>query len=430
MAKGKRSYYAHWWDEEDGFYESKPRTKVVNTWGYKSQFTTIFGSAYSQFDWSSVYSKSSSREEIREMKEKLSDICNKKYIPIKINCSWLHQTPTFWRLNRVIINVSPELLKDWTSNNKQTERLVRALEKLPPNSHLIHSHWVLSYMHENHRLLKWTICSDERAYKNYVVPYFEGSITYEEIISQFRNPTDEEINPNVWGKSLGEFSWGREVWNLQIMRNTDAYKTAIKLMGKKFVKQSRAEFTESIRWGSRINPNYLNKTSYKPLLVKSIAKAKVPKVMFILDCSGSMGLVNYAINPSHKAVSLMSAMINSWVCETTHAVYHSDRGWRDMAWKIKAWTLAYYSGCGDWFDFIDDNLPSDWVKNVDYVIALTDLEYEENAQWGLLDYLKRAPAHLVLSFKNTPKVDWINAVVVDRIEDMVKAVTKFQSKYL
>lgn len=432
--KGKaRSYYqSSWWDDDDyvGF-EPEVRTRVA-TWGYKKEFTSIFGTTYGAFDWASVYSQSSSRDEIRKMKEKLSEVCNKKYIPIKVMCSNMYTDTTFWRMNRVVLNTNPETLKRWLDSKELTARLVLALSKLPVNSHMIHSRWAMSYIEQKPFYIAGFLWGNNmRAYDDYIVPYFEWSKPYEEVIRQFMNPDESELHPNVWGRSAGEFSGGMEVGNLQVLDDNSTYKAALKMLGKKFVKQSRAEYTESIRGGSRINPNYLNKTSYKPLLVKSIAQAKVPKVMFILDCSGSMGNANgYSKNPSHQSVSFMAAMINGGVCEATHAVYHSDRGWRDMAPRIKKGELTYYGGSGDGFDYIDDNLPSDWVKWVDYVIALTDLEYEENAQWGLLDYLKRAPAHLVLSFKNTPKVDWINAVVVKKVEDMVKAVTKFQSKYI
>ena len=99
-----------------------------------------------------------------------------------------------------------------------------------------------------------------------------------------------------------------------------------------------------------------------------------------------------------------------------------------MLKRIKEGDVSHYYGGDEGFKYIDDNLPSEWVKEVDYVVVTTDLRYDDDEKNWLVEYLKRAPAHIVLSFSDMPSIKWLNSKQVDSVKDMVNAVMKMNSK--
>ena len=95
-----------------------------------------------------------------------------------------------------------------------------------------------------------------------------------------------------------------------------------------------------------------------------------------------------------------------------------------MKKELSEGKIAHYSGDAEGFQFMDDNLPDEWIKEVDFIVVTTDLEYSSTAQEGLYNYVKRAKAHLILSFKNDGQLKELNVIKVSSIKDMVNATIK------
>lgn len=388
---------------------------------FKKKFSSYFD-GMSDKDWSSFYTKFSSREDIRSFKKLIQDEAEKRYMAIKINVSPVYAYIDAYKLNRYVLNI-PNSDISFLKKDGKIVKLISAVERLPNNSHKLHSSWVQAYIYGNESYLVWTRGRGV-AYKQ-VVKYIEWKIEYDEVIKFFENPDDYAISH--WGLgSSGTFSGGKEVGTYYKV-NLDLYKKALWMIGKKFIKQTIASYTPSIRKWSKISPAYIKKMDFRPLLDKSVTAPSKAKVMVIHDCSGSMGNGG-TWSIAHKAVSFIGALVNSGVVDVTHAIYHSSYWWMDMKKRITEGDICHYHGCDEGFKYIDDNLPSEWIKEVDYVVVTTDLRYDNDEKQWLVDYLKRAPAHIVLSFSNYPSITWLKSKQVNDIQDMVKAVMKMNSK--
>lgn len=385
-----------------------------------SFFDERFYSYLETINSGNYFSRFTDKEKIREWKKRFIKQAEKSFMAVRVNVSPLYETPKFWRANRYVVNVWPEFITKFSSKD-DIKKIVHCLSLIPKQSHEVHWRMVVAYLYNNAWILKWCKYASS-AILNLVKDYFEGRIIYEEVMKNFMS-LDGWGEANVWGSSSGKYKGWVKVWKYQPVDDLDLYKEALKKMTKNFVKQARAEFTPSIREGKRINRGYIEWTSYKPLLSKTINTWKKSKVVVIHDCSGSMGDANMGTNePAYKAVSFIGALVNSWVVDVQHVVYHSEYGFEDVVDTIKKWDIHHLQWCAEGFQFLDDNLPSEWVKDCDFVVVTTDLEYSKEAEEGLYEYVSRAPAHLILSFKNTWTLNGLNVRKVSTIKDMMGAV--------
>lgn len=372
-----------------------------------------FGYYFKDFDrlMDKYKSRFDDKEKIREFKKNLREVAEENMMPLRINVSPIYKKPSAFHLNRYVFNCSPEFL--YTHNSDfEIENIIKCLSKLPNKSHQVHSDWVA------YRVgwfdLSRIITTFDQAYKA-VDDYFDDKISYEETIKHFGAWSFE--TSGGWDWSSHKFSGGRKVGNYVPLSDLSMYKDALKTISKKLLKEARVSYSPSLRKWTRINRDYINGSSYKPLMEKSIISHKKSKVMVIHDCSGSM----YDRWVYDTAVSYIWALTNSGVVDVTRVIYHSEYGWEDVKPRIAKWDIFHYSGGDEWFKYIDDNLPPDWIKEVDYVVVTTDLRFDRDEQNGLYEYIKRAPAHLILSFKDMGRIKDLNVRKVKTIKDMVNA---------
>lgn len=80
---------------------------------------------------------------------------------------------------------------------------------------------------------------------------------------------------------------------------------------------------ESIKKGKKINPNFIKKTSWKPLINQTLETKQKKKLFIIIDCSGSMGCAHTTYHPAHLAISFAKACLDSGIFDIEHIICHS-----------------------------------------------------------------------------------------------------------
>lgn len=411
----KKGYSVFDWEEEG----LTPRKSKFSSW------YSYYQNIWKGFDWSHIAVNASNKEDIINFKDKVKKAADKFFLPVKINVSGIYTKLDTFFLWKYVINV-PTSEMDSININK----LIKAIQMLPERSHEIHSFWVRAYVTNK---LSWydTYCTEDLPwFLENNDNYFSWKLSFDEYSKHFvaRESLPSGKYGNGWW-SAWLFFGGDEVWHLRILDDLTNYTTALKKIGKKLIKQTARYYEESLRKGNRINPKFITGQSVAPLLKRTtLGNGWIPRVMVIVDCSGSMGWGTSLTDRSNMSASFAAALNNSGIANVSHIVYHSDSGWVDVKKKADKGEIAVMTGGGDGFQYMDDNLPSEWVKDVEYVLVLTDLEYDETNQWGLLEYVKRAPAHLILTFSGKPSVSGIKAEKVSSIEDMAKATVKLNTK--
>lgn len=413
--------YSIWdWDDDFGWGKSTKKSTIATSW------YSYYQNIWKGFDWGTLSKSATNKAEIDTFKAKVKLEADKYFLPIRINVSGIYQHLEAFSVWKYVVNVPTDRI-----NSIDVPLLIKAIQKLPERSHAIHSFWVRAYVTWNNNWYKmFCPTQSEKWFLIKNTQYFEGKLSFAEYSKYFVAP--ETLPSGKYGNggySAWLFHWGDEVGSLHILDNLHNYKEALKLIGKRLVKQEAKYFEENMRKGSRINPKYITWQSQAPLLKRTtLGSWGIPRVMVVVDCSGSMGSWHWSDDRSNLSASFAAALNNSWVADVTHIVYHSDSGWVDMKKKADKWEIAVMCWGGDGFQYMDDNLPSEWVKDCEYVLVLTDLEYWANNQWWLLEYVKRAPAHLILSFDSAPIVDGIKCEKVFSIADMAKATIKLNTK--
>ncbi len=332
----------------------------------------------------------------------------------------------FLKKRKLEINIKNDELKHFKGKEEQ---IMNLYDKLPYNSDIMDSNALAFYVGKyqppelDHLLTEEA--HDSGRWWDVIRWYFQGMIPYQEyrkifrVIDHSNQQKDEDEETPIADESFE--GWG-EVGDYQKFCDNEAYNKVLKTIRSKIRMRDITTSEASLRKWSRINRWFIQKTSYKPLMQKTIESTKKKKIMFIVDCSGSMGYASYQNNAAYKGMSFVAWVVNSWVFDVSHVIMHSSGWWENIAKRIKKGELFSYTGGWEGFESVDDNLDADMLLGVDYIITITDLCICDSAQQGLYDYLKKGKKHLVLSFQESWNLKWMNVRTIEKISDMTNAL--------
>lgn len=397
-------------------------------WKHKWKLPTIW--SWWWRDWSSYWDSNASfwadAEAKREFKTKVKEAAAKEFIPIDVNVSNIDKLTNFWKNKRVRLQIKPEDVKHLNSDER-IERLIKFCDKLPYNSDFIDWLIMKRFVNPNLDLAEYRKSlldeSKELMVDTLIKDFVDWVVTHDAVRKYFRQPTLDETKANPFWKSEGWYKgWGK-VWTYEAIDDIGRYNKILRIIQSRIRPRAHTMFEESLRKWKRINRNFINWSSYKPLMSKEVLQPRKKKLMIVYDCSGSMGYINSWWGAAYNAAPFIAAMTNSWVFDIEHVVYHSNSGWEDVARKIKKWEVFHYGWGSEWFEYIDDNLPDSWSRWVDYIIAITDLQIGTGAQQGLYDYLSKCNKHMVLSFLFPWSLNWMNVRCVKDVKWMLNAVS-------
>ena len=349
-----------------------------------------------------------------------------------INISNLDKFTNFWKNKRVRLQITPKDVSSLNTNDK-IKKIVKFCDKLPYNSDfidwLIMKRFVDPSMDSNN--FQWALLdkSKEALVDIKIEEFVNEKITHKELRQYFRNPTAEEKKANPFWMSEGGYKWGWSVWGYHPIGDKSRYNKILRTIQSRIRPRHQTMFEESLRKWKRINRNFINWSSYKPLMSKDVLQPRKKKLMIVYDCSWSMWYIDDAWSAAYLAAPFIWALVNAWVFDVEHVVYHSNSWWEDVVSKIRKWDIFHYGWGSEWFEYIDDNLPDSWSRWVDYIIAITDLQIGNNAQQWLYDYLSKCNKHMVLSFLSPWNLKWMNVRCVRDLKGMLNAVSSMVGTY-
>lgn len=388
-------------------------------WGY-------YSSSYTWNDYSSYFDKWSKQYWLSEDRRKFKLDVRKEalntYTPIDVRV--VSSSTSIFKRNKMQVDINEQDLKYYNSPIK-IKKLIEFYDKIPYNSDYIDGlitqqavGWNLApALIEKYKAdssINWS------KIQNAIKDYDEGKITYAKLRELFRPLTSKE-KCDMFADSDNMYKGWGNVWD-KIPIDKDQYEKNKRIIQSKIKLRDIIDTEESFRKWKRINRNFINWSSLKPLMSKSIEGQKKKKIMFILDCSGSMEAWKSNNDPSYKAVSFVSACVNSWIFDISQVIYHSSWGWENCIEDIRKENLYNLYGGSEGFEKIDDNLNPDWVKSCDFAVCLTDLCIWGSAEQGLYDYLHKAKKHMVLSFQNNGTIKGMNVRTIDSPQSMVNAL--------
>lgn len=400
----------------------------VGGWGKskKKAYSSSSWNDYSNYfsKWEDYYKDAEKR---RKYKKDVNDYALESYTPIDVRV-WVWSSPSIFKRNRMTIDIPESMLSEFSSQAK-VKKIVDLYDKIPYNSDLIDSFIV-------EQIVTWKRNS---TLKNFVNPdkvksdtdivnidnaimwYDKGTTTYAELRTWFRALTSIEKSELFANSDNMWYGWWK-VGNRINFEHRDTYNKNLRIIQSKIKLVDKIDVEENFRKGKRINRNFINWSSIKPLMSKTVNAKKKKKIMFIIDCSGSMNSWNSSTDPSHKAISFAAACVNSWIFNVEQVIYHSSSWWQNCIREIQKGELFNLYGWSEGFERIDDNLNTEWIKSCDYAVALTDLDIWTSAQQGLYDYLHKAKKHMVLSFDRSWTIKGMAVRTVDSPQTMINAL--------
>lgn len=401
----------------------------VGGWGKSKKKKSYSSSSWNDYSgyfskWEDYYKVAENR---RKYKKDVSDYALESYTPIDVRVG-ISNSPSIFKRNRMTIDIPESRLNEFSSQAK-VKKIVDLYDKIPYNSDLIDSFIV-------EQIVTWKRASRLKAFvnpdkiksdsdivniDNAIKWYDAGTTTYAELRTWFRALTSKEKSEQFADSDNMWYGWW-PVWRRVDFESKDTYNRNLRIIQSKIKLVDTVEVEESFRKGKRINRNFINWSSIKPLMSKTVNAKKKKKIMFIIDCSGSMDSGNVSSHPSHKAISFAAAAVNSWIFDVEQVIYHSSTGWKNCIKEIKKGELFNLYGWSEGFERIDDNLNSEWVKSCDYAVALTDLCIDSLSQQGLYDYLHKAKKHMVLSFKNSWDIKGMLVRTVNSPQTMINSL--------
>lgn len=400
----------------------------VGGWGKskKKAYSSSSWNDYSNYfsKWEDYYKVAEKR---RKYKKDVNDYALESYTPIDVRV-WVWSSPSIFKRNRMTIDIPESMLSEFSSQAK-VKKIVDLYDKIPYNSDLIDSFIV-------EQIVTWKRNS---TLKNFVNPdkvksdtdivnidnaimwYDKGTTTYAELRTWFRALTSIEKSELFANSDNMWYGWWK-VGSRINFEHRDTYNKNLRIIQSKIKLVDKIDVEENFRKGKRINRNFINWSSIKPLMSKTVNAKKKKKIMFIIDCSGSMNPWNTSSDPSHKAISFAAACVNSWIFNVEQVIYHSSSWWQNCIREIQKGELFNLYGWSEGFERIDDNLNTEWIKSCDYAVALTDLDIWTSAQQGLYDYLHKAKKHMVLSFDRSWTIKGMAVRTVDSPQTMINAL--------
>lgn len=369
------------------------------------------------------YSIDNNRLERKKYQKDFQEKASKEFKPIIVDAN--AASTHIFKNNRMFVSIKPD---DYKNFKWKEDILIDAFDKIPKNSKWYYGMSLCSYFNDNYDKLmefygKRGVSDSEikLAIKQF---FIDKTITQSQFESLFtENPIEDKKIFEEYKKSAGWYLWSGIVWDKNYIGNLYAYNKFLSALRKKVHTKSITTYEDSIRQWKRINPRYIKKTSWKPLVTKSIEEQKKKKVFIIMDCSGSMWYADVKRDASHLAASFSKALYDSGIFNCEHIIAHSDRWWDNMCKHFKKNEFFNYEWWCEGFNAIHDNLKKEWLSDVDYIIVLTDLLIDKINQKGLYQYLSQGKKHIILSFKKKWDIQWLNVRTVEKTSDIINSVT-------
>lgn len=403
----KYNYWSYWYnyDYDDGY-------------GYTSNYYQNLLKNYT-FDWT--------KKAKREFKNKVEELAKEKYIPIEIDLDGSYTGA--WKTTKMKFSAEHDF---WKELKGKEEYIVNAYEKIPIRAEPIYGVALMTAL-------------DVRGKKSNILKYAKSGMSYEEardiclnyfawIIDQQKFLESFEKNMNMdnylndlFSMSEGWFLGHWEVWDQQDITDDETYKTFLKAIRRRITQTDKIYKEPSHNRWKRINPWFVKQTTWKPLVAKNIEHPKKKKIFIIIDSSGSMGEANYKTNPLHKAHSFAKAIYDSGKFECDYIIAHSCSGWDNMVRHYKKWEFFGYEGWAEGFEEIHNNLKAEWLRDVDYIVVLTDLCIDNKAEEGLYNFLKNWKKHLIMSFQNKGTLRGLSVRKIETPADMINSLITITS---
>ncbi len=399
MFKHKTTY---WWVSYDDY------------WAY-----WWWGAYTPSYDWWKIGSLYIDKEKIIDFKNKAKEKFRENYIPLNLSVNWSNTYMSKW--NKFNINFSNSWFSKYNSDG-WIEKLMDVYNKIPINANDIWSMYGSYYLNQNpnqtNAIFKdsfeyvkgnvyWWSSSD--MLKD-ISDYFEWRITAEQLMWKIPEDIQKSLSKKI-SKEINE-DWSMKSYSdIWIENKLCDYKLSdkfLKLIKSKIVIQDIVDTETSINKWKKLNKAYIEWRDWKPLKFKTVTKPKKKKILFLLDCSGSMSKADREDSPAYAAVSFLDAVLKSNIFNVTHIYYHSDNWYWDVKAKfLKKWAFWCY-WWGEWFEIVDTNIPKEHVAQADYVVTLTDLCIWESAEKWLANFLSHSKKSLILSFKEEWTLQWLN----------------------
>lgn len=397
---------------------AKKKNPYSYSYGYGYWYT-----GYNNSYWGDIYSRYSSRfasgEEKRKFKKTVKEKARARYLPVEV---YVWTNNEFFKKAKMSIRVNQS---DMKSLESKIDTILDAFDKFSYKSDIADSEAFKLFLWLDNVVVKF-ISDNAPGTVSYIIQgYFNWKIWYE----QYRSIFDQKKINEKWNgvKSSWLYAWWGEVWKHVSLSNS-MYSKNLRIIQSKISIRDDVYFEENLRKGKRINRNFLTGSSYKPLMSKTVESKKNKKIMFIVDCSGSMDCKNVEKNHIYDlAWCFVAASVNAWIFDCEQVILHSSWGWENVAPKYKKWQLFTYCWTTEWFEHLEDNLDPKWAKEADYVILITDLDIWVSAEEWVYSYLKNCKKHMVLSFAQAWTLQWMNVRKVSKPHDMINALVSIVS---
>jgi len=363
---------------------------------------------------------------INEKKRKFKTAVKKKALELytPVNTVVNEQDTHFYKKRRMSVSVKKDELSKYNKANV-IDKMIRGYDKIPFNSDMIDSAMFKNFLNPNDRNVESFLKEGVDILKavSIIKDYFSDKVTYKEAREHFRMPTSSEKkqwNTNIANATptkMGKMNPWSEV-------PKDIYNRTLKLIRSKIKLRDIVDTEENLRKGKRINRSFINKTSYKPLISKTINSQKKKKIFVLIDGSGSMWIRH--CSPAYEAWAFAAGLHDSWQFDVQHVIWHNTDWWIDVIGDIKKWKRDIYLWGGEWFTSLEDNIPSEFLADVDYVLVLTDLNIDETSQEWLVSFIKHKK-NMILSFDKAWDLKGMNVRQIREGKDMVNALSTLVS---
>jgi len=399
-----------------------------DNWWYGSSWW--WSTWWTKFDWWSWWWWFNDKQKIIDFKEKVQKKCLENYIPAVVSVNWDSRYVT--KNNKLYINFSNSSVNDW---DEQIDRIINGYEKVPYwwslVWNMIYSLYVSQNTNEAHRqyqkafeMFSKNIWWDSKTL-SLVNQYFSWAIWPEKLLEKFSqselDAIEKEISKDI--NEDGSMKSYDNIWRYRNLRDFTLADRFLKLIKSKIHIENIVDKEPSIRKWKRINRLFIEWRDYKPLVNKQVSVKQKKKILFLVDCSGSMWDASSTSDSAHRAVSFLHAIIKADLFDVTNIFFHSSWGYWDVK---KEFIKQPHSRCWwwEWFERVWVNIWPEKLRWIDYVVTLTDLDIWESAQKWLYEFLSKGKKHLVLSFDYKWDLNWMNVRTIpeDNPEIMVQSL--------
>lgn len=338
------------------------------------------------------------------------------------------------------------------------ERLPIAYTRVPDNhdrndtaamiAHCTGNTRLMSNMHYDGHL------SDD--WEEVIYEYFKAwsLMSYEEYRKIFLRPEDSANNAasrmgenSEWeGEDNDKKRFNPDYWDtrneleLDESNANELYSWFLKTISDRIIVTEDTEKEESLSKWKRVSKKFVQWVSYKPLIRKDVTTRWKKKIHIVMDSSGSMGCTMDRWKSLRRwtkssywdgytswdfGVALTYALQDSNVLEVTSFVNHWSSSWYNAIDYVNKWEsngLKFWWGWGwEWFENLSVNLPPSLKSEADMTVIITDLQYCEDAERWIFDYVQWTK-HMIYSFWKPWNVKWLNVTMVNDPQDIIDSL--------